>query len=258
VVPQQLGPLLLDTDRRAEFEAPCRQALALQEKLVADFPTVPECRRDLAASYHNLGKLLQLTGKPQPAEWAYRQGLAIRERLVGEFSGVRSYSSELGSTLNNLGRLLLDGGKPGEARVLLERALEYQRMALKANARHPAYRRLLSYSYQNLALTLRALREHHGAAGAARELARVFPDQFFDAYNAACHLAQCVPLAEKDVQLSEKDRNALAQQYGDQAIELLRAAIRNGFRDAAHLDQDADFKPLRARADLQEIVTKLK
>jgi hypothetical protein len=58
--------------------------------------------------------------------------------------------------------------------------------------------------------------------------------------------------------LAEKGRNSLAQQYGDQAVELLRAAIRNGFRNAAQLDQDAGFNPLRARADFQEIVTKLK
>jgi tetratricopeptide (TPR) repeat protein len=250
--------LLLDTDRRAEFEAPCRRALALQEKLVADFPTVPEYRRGLGVSYHNLGMLLQLTGRPRPAEMAYRQGLAIRERLVAEFPGVPDYSSELATTLSNLGQLLLDGGKPGEARALLGRAIEYQRRALKSNARHPVYRRFLSGSYRMLATTLLALREHDGAAGAARELARIFPDQFADAYEAACYLARCVPLAVQDVQLSEKDRISLAQQYGDQAIEVLRAAIRNGFRDAAHLDQDADFNPLRARADCQGIVTKLK
>jgi tetratricopeptide (TPR) repeat protein len=226
--------------------------------LVADFPTVPEYRRDLGVSCHNLGMLLQLTGQPQPAEMAYRQGLAVRERLVAEFSGVPDYSSELATTLSNLGRLLLDRGKPGDARALLERAMEYQRIALKSNARHPAYRRFLSHNCQNLALTLLALREHEGAAGAAREMARIFPDQLADAYDAACLLARCVPLAEKDARLSEKDQNRLVQQYGDQALELLRTAIRNGFRNAAHLDQDADFNPLRARADFQEIVTKLK
>jgi serine/threonine protein kinase/tetratricopeptide (TPR) repeat protein len=253
-----LSCLLLDTDRRPEVEAACRRAAALQEQLVADFPGALDFRRDLGVSYHNLGMVLQQAGQRQPAETAYRQALDLRERLIADLPGIPDYQSELATTLNNLGRLLLDEGQPKEARALLERAIGYQRTALKSNPHHPGYSLSLSHNYRSLAATLLALGEHDGAAGAARELARIFPDQFVAAYDAACYLAQCVPLAENDARLSERDRKPLAQQYGDQAIELLRAAIRNGFRDAAHLDQDADFYPLRARADFREVVKKLK
>ena len=43
-----LGDLLAGLGKRPEAEEPFRKALAIQEKLVAEFPTVPEYRKDLA------------------------------------------------------------------------------------------------------------------------------------------------------------------------------------------------------------------
>jgi tetratricopeptide (TPR) repeat protein len=92
--------------RRDEAKRKYEQAIALWEKLVAEFPTVPDYRRDwvseLARSHNNLGALLRDTGKRDEAEEQYRSSLAIREKLVAEFPTVPDYRSDLASSHNNL------------------------------------------------------------------------------------------------------------------------------------------------------------
>jgi hypothetical protein len=41
------------------------------------------------------------------------------------------------------------------------------------------------------------------------------------------------------------------------AIEVLRAAVADGFRDRVYLDTEPDLDPLRTREDFQAVVAKL-
>ena len=101
--------------KRPEAEEQYRKALAIQEKLVAEFPAVPEYRRDLALSHNNLGILLSGLRKRPEAEEQYRKALAIQEKLVAEFPAVPEYRKDLAGSHNNLGDLLTDLGKRPEA-----------------------------------------------------------------------------------------------------------------------------------------------
>jgi hypothetical protein len=47
------------------------------------------------------------------------------------------------------------------------------------------------------------------------------------------------------------------QEYADRAMELLRQAVKAGWKDAAHMRRDTDLDPLRARADFQELIAEL-
>src|SRR5262249_44974835 len=78
-----------------------------------------------------------------------------------------------------------------------------------------------------------------------------------DTYRAACFLARCVPLAEKDRQLDEAQRKKLVHQYGDRAMKLLRQAVQNGFQDVQQLKTATVLAPLRPRADFQQLVSEL-
>ena len=57
--PQQPGHPAARHGRLKEAEAAYDQALALQKQLVADFPTRPEFRQELARSHNNLGSPAQ-------------------------------------------------------------------------------------------------------------------------------------------------------------------------------------------------------
>jgi hypothetical protein len=71
---------------------------------------------------------------------------------------------------------------------------------------NPEYRQLFRANRENLAEILVELAEHAAAAEAAGELIQAAMDPEADIYNAACIFARCVPLAERDGQLSESQR----------------------------------------------------
>jgi hypothetical protein len=47
------------------------------------------------------------------------------------------------------------------------------------------------------------------------------------------------------------------QEYADRAMELLRQAIRAGYKDAAQIKKDVALDPLRDRADFKKLLTEL-
>jgi hypothetical protein len=75
--------------------------------------------------------------------------------------------------------------------------------------------------------------------------------------RAAEFLARCVPLAEKDGQLTQQQRRTVAQPYADQAVAWLREAVAKGCKDTGQLTKPEAFDPLPGRADFQELVRTL-
>ncbi len=91
-----------------EAEGYYRWALAIQEqKLAADFPTVPDYRQDLARSQHNLGVLLEGLGRG-----LRRRGISsarVPWRSVEE----RSWSPISPPCLSTAGALAVSHNNPG-------------------------------------------------------------------------------------------------------------------------------------------------
>src|SRR5204863_177228 len=100
---------------RAEAEAAYRAALEIHEKLAADFPAVPDYRKDLAASHINLGLLLAGLVNRTGAEAAYRAALAIREKLAADFPTMPAYRQELATSQLALADLQVRAGDHAKA-----------------------------------------------------------------------------------------------------------------------------------------------
>jgi hypothetical protein len=80
------------------------------------------------------------------------------------------------------------------------------------------------------------------------------PTDPYNLYTAACAYAQCVPAVapgKKPGQLSAQETTT-QERYAARAVEVLREAIEKGFKDAAHVKEDTDLDPLRARGDFQK------
>jgi tetratricopeptide (TPR) repeat protein len=252
-----LGILLANTDRLDEAETEHRAAFALAKKLADDFPTAPDYRLRLAQAHNHLGIVVEARGRPKEAENEYGAALALHKHLANDFPTVADHQNELAGTMVNLAGLNRDRKEFQAARRLLEEALPHHRAALKANPRHPEYRQFYRNNRWVQTLTLLSLGDHRAASATAEELAKAALDPTSDTYNAACHLALCVPLAEKDDKLDEAERKKLVQQYRERAMQLLGQAVQNGFKDVQHLKTDPDLVPLRARADFQKLVAEL-
>jgi hypothetical protein len=125
---------------------------------------------------------------------------------------------------------------------------------LARNARHPEYRRELRSQYQNLAWTLLQVGDHAGAARATKEMAGLFPDQAQNTYNAACFMARCVSLAQKDAQLSAAQQKELARAYVEQAAAFLRQTTA---QSPPKLDRIKDEKEVFADPGFQGLLAKL-
>lgn len=81
--------------------------------------------------------------------------------------------------------------------------------------------------------------------------------QPYNAYDAACALARCVAIVEKDVHASESGRAEQMQFYADQAFAMLQHAVAKGFRNGDQMRKDPDLAPLRQREDFKELLTVL-
>jgi hypothetical protein len=108
-----------------------------------------------------------------------------------------------------------------------------------------------------LAETLLRLGQHGEAAKAAEELFPLFPEGGAEYHRAAGFLARCVPLAAKDESLSEAARRKLAGSYADRAVDLLRKAMHQGYKDAEELKKNPSFDPLRSRDDFRKLLSDL-
>jgi tetratricopeptide (TPR) repeat protein len=123
-----------------DAEAAYDEAIALRKPLVAEFPDVPQYRRDLALSYTQLANLLSDTGRPGKAEAAYRETLALRKQLVKDYPGVPGYVSSLADIHMNLGILLKNTGRPRGAEEALRECLSLRKQLAADSPKVPDYR----------------------------------------------------------------------------------------------------------------------
>ncbi len=252
-----LGQLLADAGRPREAEAAYREALALQKRLAVDFPTEPGYRAELATSHAKLGDLLKDTGRPKEAEAAYQDALTLQKRLAADFPTRPDYQADLAETLGGLAGLVNDRKDHAEACRLLEEAHLHIRAALAINPRRPSFRAVAAHNRQTWAWARLGLGEHATAAVAAEELLPLGKDPATAAYDAACVLTQCVPLAGTDAKLSEEKRQEQAGKYADRAMALLRQAVTAGYKDTENMKKDKHLDPLRGRDDFKKLVSDL-
>ena len=90
-----LASLLKDTQRTEEAEQVHRRAVAVYEKLAADYADEPEYRCDLAWRHYQLGNFLRDTGRQTEAVQAYQTGTGRLREISGRVS------SKLAPTIGN-------------------------------------------------------------------------------------------------------------------------------------------------------------
>jgi tetratricopeptide (TPR) repeat protein len=111
-------------------EAEYRNALAINQKLVDDNPSVTHLQSDLAANHHGLGQVMHATGRLAEAEAQYRTAIAISQKATERSPAVAQYRLFLANHHHNLGIVLQAMGRPAEAEAEYRGALAiYQKLA---------------------------------------------------------------------------------------------------------------------------------
>src|SRR5262249_718909 len=140
-------------DQPKQAEKTLRQALDLQEKLVADFPAVHTHRDDLARTQLALAAVLQKLGRSQDAQAAYRQALGGFGQLVVAFPRVAQYRTQLLQTAKELGQLL--EGQPQKKKEVLDVVFAAYEKLTAASPQTPEDLKGMALVYHYLANRLR-------------------------------------------------------------------------------------------------------
>jgi serine/threonine-protein kinase len=155
--------------RHPEDEAGYRQAVQMQQALVASARDHPEHRRKLARYLNNLGMLLAASGRTREAEEDYREAIAILEPLAAADPPVAADRWQLARSDANLAVLLQATARPDEAEVLNDRACALQK-ALRADFPEvPDYRHELAKILNNLGLLQQAMNRPQEGVRSFRE-----------------------------------------------------------------------------------------
>jgi tetratricopeptide (TPR) repeat protein len=148
--------------RQPEANPAIRRAIALEEKLVADSPSVPGYRYTLALSQANLAGVLRTTGYHAEAQHAYHRAISLVEKLAMESPSVPLYRSTLANLHSDLGLLLSQTGHPGEAEQEHGRAISLLEKLEDAASQNELAWVLATTSFLRL-------RDHHRALQSAKK-----------------------------------------------------------------------------------------
>jgi serine/threonine-protein kinase len=273
---QELARSLVDLARyyllkqeAGEAEDVLAQAMKLQEALVKEYPGNAEYRIDLARSHTDLGQLFGRRGKTEQEEKYYLQEEKHYLRAIALLDEARGKSTAPPAdwlTLrvavqHNLAGSLLDRKLWPRAAEAFREAIRYQGKVAAASPGDAVERQRLAFYHARLMETLGMMHDHAGVSAAARAYEPVLrqggPSAAKDGLHAADRVAHCIILAEAEKGLAEAKRKALVTAYGDQAMALLREAVRHGYRDAASLRMSANFQALAERADFRALLAEL-
>jgi serine/threonine protein kinase len=252
-----LGNLLRDRGQLKEAELVYGEALPIRKQLAADFPKRPEFRQALADGYNNVGILLRDKGLLKDAEGAQAEALAIQKQLATDFPEVPDYRNAVAGTLLNLANVANMRRDFVAARKLVDEAIPYHQAALKANPLHTDYRAYYRNSLVELTQSYAGLGDRAAAVATATKRRDLGWNGALDAYEAACMMALCVPIVEKDDKLDEAQRRAEKEFYAGQAIVMLRESVARGFRDAAYMKQDKYISAIHEHEDFKKVVAEL-
>jgi tetratricopeptide (TPR) repeat protein len=233
----------LPTQAESEF----RSALAINQKLSDDHPTVPSFRSDLALSLHNLGLLLARSGRRAEAMGLHREELAILEKLTEQNPDVPHYRGELANAEVDAAAALLISGRSGESRALCERAVTLYEDLIRVN---PQFRQGLAEALMRFGQVRRAEGDPAGAAADWRRavaLLEGIPSPSRDtrmlAAGSRAGLAGVAEVPGSGVSAVEGEAEA------EKAMDQLRQAVAIGFRELDWLRTENALDPLRDRPD---------
>jgi tetratricopeptide (TPR) repeat protein len=230
------------------------RALAIREKLVVQRPGESDTLAKLAATYVSLANVYRDQESTGEAEAFYRKALSHYLQLTSDHPQVIAYRFGHGQALHKLADLLRERGRSQEAQPLARESIQRLSDVYAGNIRNPEYRAAISQAYWTFCTLELDRKNHREAARAVREYLRIEPNGFEEALESARFLCRCTQLGHGDQSTPATERDAMARAYTNQAMEALKTAFRNGFRDVNDLKTARTYEPLRDRDDFQRLV----
>jgi serine/threonine-protein kinase len=244
-----LGEVCRVLDRNDEALEHLHAARLIQEKLVRLSPGARTYKADLARTYYEVGALHAGRGQRTDARQAYTISRDLWDELVRAAPSITAYRIGYAETLHKLGLEFAELGRFDDAADALRSAVAQCREAFEKTPGSPRPREALLDSYAALSGVELKRGRAADAVAAARERVKLAPSDPARLFAVARDAAQAAELP---------DRDGRRREYVRLAVETLRAAVANGFTDAARIDRDRAFAPLRSDPDFQELMAGLR
>jgi serine/threonine protein kinase len=254
-----LGSMLAVMRQLSKAEPALRRSVELSDQLAAARPDLPAYRRGPSPLLlQNFGVLLCDTQRYQESEKILSRALEYREKMAADFPTIAEHRQNLARTLQLLADLRLRHlHQLQPARQGAERAIAYLLVLTRDDPKNTLARRWLRENYSLLAESLIQLGEYREAAATAEKIPPLYPNAWQERLSAGWFLARCVPLVERDTQLSDSERQKLREEYGDRAVMRLREAVQRGWKDSEFLRKDPWIAPVRQREEFQKLLREL-
>ncbi len=144
-----------------------RDALTIQQRLVANDPADRDHQEALGKTHNAIGNALLEQGEWDAATAAYNQALKIREALVAEEPGWAEYHRQFANSIMNLGVVEMERGRSDESLKSYRRAQSIRQEILDKDPKQAPTRRDLAMGCYNLGNVYRSQVPSDNAAAKA-------------------------------------------------------------------------------------------
>jgi tetratricopeptide (TPR) repeat protein len=218
-------------------EVDFREAFAILDKLVQDYPRKVQYALNLAEATHRYATVaLRESGDIEASLPLYDQTIARLRNLLTETPQTH-VRSQLGAVYVDRAGTLRRLGREEDARKDFEQMAELGKGQSNVDVR--------LWRAQGLA----HLGDYSAAVGELDDMRAKGQEPVFSHYNFACVYSLCSGMVEKDESLPATDRKELAGAYADRAVNMLRELRDLGFFSAFFINyvkNDKDFAPLES------------
>jgi serine/threonine-protein kinase len=143
--------------RSQDAEPAYRAAIEIQEELLKQFPGLPNLRKELADTRHNMGTLLVHLGRLEEAERSVRRGIEIYEQIINEPGDHAVIRREAANSYILLGVILENRGQIEQSERVCRRSIELIESLVLDFPKVPDYRNILATVLNNLGNILKRL-----------------------------------------------------------------------------------------------------
>jgi serine/threonine-protein kinase len=244
-----LGFLCSASGRRSEAEAAYSDAVTTYRNLVETHPALTEYQVHLAGSLVDQADSFAESGKTAEALAIYDEVGRRTDGLLGAEPRLAAAWLFLSRSRAGSAKTLTRSGRLAEAVMAWDRAAEtYRRAADLAKGEQRSW-----LQAQQIDALDRAGRPLEAAIAADSIASKAVEAD--ELYDAACLLSLVSPAVLHSAALPPLTATPLSQHYAAAAVSTLRRAVTAGFKDVAQVKKDADFAPVRSRADFKAVVS---
>jgi serine/threonine-protein kinase len=169
------GLFLLDTGRGSQAQAALREALEIQQRVLAGGRLKGSVERYAARNFARLGRVLAAAGQAQEAEQSYQKAVNLLEPLVEELPESALGRADLAQTLAGQAALLESLGRRREAVAVRRQVIGHYEALTRDFPEDPQHWRDLAQSYLELIRLLWELARQPKAAGLYRKALELDP-----------------------------------------------------------------------------------